>query len=101
MSDSHEHYPCDARRLGELYERLREHALDVWGTPAPVYGLGVIVLKGMPAWAKAASQYADAQRQPDNNQQENIIRLETVEKTQLQRILADVLVQHCHREVAV
>jgi len=101
MSDSHGHYPCNAQRLRELYEQLREQALDALDKPASAYGLGVIVLKGMPAWVNAASQYAALESQPDNNGQERTIRLETVEKTQLQRILADVLVQHCHREVSV
>ena len=101
MSDSHEHYLCNAQRLRELYERLREQALDAFDKPAPTYGMGVIVLKGMPAWVRAASQYAALESQPDNNEQESIIRLETIEKTQLQQILAEVLVQHCHREVSL
>lgn len=99
MGDGQEHYPCNAQRLGELYERLRDYMLNA-ATAAPAYGLGVIVLRGMPAWIKAASLYAGLESQSENNGRDSI-RLEPVEKAQLQQILADVLIQHCRREVSV
>ena len=99
MGDEQEHNPCDAQRLGEFYERLRDYMLNAFDKAAPAYGLGVIVLRGMPAWIKAVSHYAGLESQSENNGRENI-RLEPIEKTQLQQILADLLIQHCHREVS-
>jgi len=99
MGDGQEHYPCNAQRLGELYERLRDYMLNA-DKAAPAYGLGVIVLRGMPAWIKAASHYAGLESQSENNGRESL-RLEPIEKTQLQQILADVLIQHCRREVSL
>ena len=100
MGEGQEQYPCNAQRLRELYERLRDYVLNALDNPAPAYGLGVIVLRGMPAWIKAASHYAGFESQSENNGLENI-RLEPIEKAQLQQILADVLIQHCHREVSL
>ena len=99
MLDGQEQNSCSAERLHELYELLREYTLNALDNPVPVYGLGVFLLKGMPAWIKAASHYADVQCQPDNNGREPI-RLQAIDKTQLQEILADMLIQHCHREVS-
>jgi hypothetical protein len=100
MGDSQEQNPCSAKRLHELYERLREYVLNALDNPSPVYGLGVIVLRGMPAWIKAASLYAaDLDCHPGNKGLE-AIRLQPVEKTQLQEILADVLIHQCYREVS-
>ena len=98
MGDGQEQYSCSAERLCELYEQLREYVLNALDNPAQVYGLGVILLRGMHAWIKAASQYADVQC-PSNNNKLQSIRLQPVENAQLQQILADVLIQHCHREV--
>jgi hypothetical protein len=100
MSDGQEQYPCSAERLRELYERLRDYVLNALDKPIEVYGLGVIVLRGMSAWIKAASQYADVQCHPEKHGRESI-RLQPIEKTQLQQILADVLIQHCHKEVSL
>jgi hypothetical protein len=100
MGDGQKPYACSAGHLRELYERLRDYMLTALANPGEVYGLGVIVLRGMPAWIKAASLYAaDLDCHPDKKGLE-AIRLQPVEKTQLQEILADVLIQHCHREVS-
>ena len=82
MLDGQEQYPCGAERLHELYEQLREYTLNALDNPVQVYGLGVFLLKGMPAWIQAASHYADAQCQPNNSGREPV-RLQSIDKTQL------------------
>lgn len=100
MGYGQELYTCSAEHLRELYERLRDYMLNTLDNAGEVYGLGVIVLRGMPAWIKAASLYAADLDCHPNNKGLEAIRLQPVEKTQLQEILADVLIQHCHREVS-
>jgi len=99
MGDGQEHYSCSTTRLRELYERLRAYALTTLEPPVQVYGLGVIMFRGMAAWINTAKSYAEVQHIAGNNGLKPVGMPED-ERTQLQEILAEVLMQHCHREIS-
>ena len=99
MLQEQQHYPCSAERVGELYERLRDYVLQTVDTPAQIYGLGIMMLKGMAAWIEAASEYAQREDHFDNTGRETVA-LQTVEKAQFLAVLTDVMMYHCHGEVS-
>jgi hypothetical protein len=99
MVHESQRYPCSAERLRELYERLRDYVFKTVDTPAQIHGLGVIVLRGMAAWIETASQYAQGEDHFDTTRR-GTVALQSVEKTQLQAVLTDMIMYHCHREVS-
>lgn len=97
MDEKQEHCLCNAKRFRDLYERLREYALHTLESPAQVYGLGVIMLRGMPAWIKAVAAYTNMQYYT-NNKELRTIKIQSVERNQLEEILAVMVIQHCHKQ---
>ena len=94
MDEKQEYCSCSAKHLVDLYERLREYALNTLGSPLQVYGLGVLMLRGMPAWIKAAADYTNIHYHRDNNDMRN----NNLQSNQLHEILAEMVIQYCHTQ---
>ena len=84
--------------LCEHYEQLRHYVLEASDMPDQVYGLGVMLQKGMRAWIEATcehSQVPPADGQVDSHKAVGMLSSVQIELT---RMLASIVLNHNHRE---
>lgn len=86
--------------LCALYEALRGCALGVLETSAHVYGLGVLLLKGMATWMDSSRRYAVMDVGVEPRIIESPARLSASEQSQLSGILAEIVIRQCCPEVS-
>ena len=84
--------------LCEHYEQMRRYVLES-STPGHVYGLAVMLQKGMYAWIEAAGEYAQpkiASSRVDLKQPS--VLLSSAQK-ELTAMIAGIILNHGHKEV--
>lgn len=80
--------------LCEHYEQLRCYVLEASGIPGQVYGLGVILQKGMLAWTEAVSDHCQTEaagRQADVHEAYGTL---SIVQTRLAGMLAGIMLTH-------
>ena len=85
--------------LCELYEQLRSYVLAACDVPGQVYGLGVMLQRGMGAWIKAASEYVHREAADGNVDSQQVIGTLSPVQTELARLLAGIVLKHNQKEV--
>jgi hypothetical protein len=84
--------------LCEHYEQLRGYMLEVSDMPGQVYGLGVMLQKGMRAWIEATCEHSQVKAAYGNVDSHEVAGMLSSVQTELARMLAGIVLKHNHRE---
>lgn len=84
--------------LCEHYEQLRGYVLSASDMPGQVYGLGVLLQKGMRAWIEATCEHCQVKAAYGNVESHEAAGMLSSVQTELARMLAGIVLNHNHRE---
>ena len=84
--------------LCEHYEQLRRYVLSASDMPGQVYGLGVMLQKGMRAWIEATCEHSQVKAAYGNVDSHTAAGMLLSVQTELARMLAGIILNHNHRE---
>jgi len=79
--------------LCDHYEQLRSYTLKTTDIPVHLYGLGVMLQKGMQTWIEATSEHFQASSFHDNIDSNESLKTLSPMQTQLAGIMADIIIK--------
>ncbi len=85
--------------LCDRYENLRCYVLQASGVPGQVYGLGVMLQKGMLSWIEAMFDHLQIEAVYDNTDFHEVPGILTSVQTEFSRMLAGIVINHNKKEV--
>jgi hypothetical protein len=84
--------------LCEHYEQLRRYVLEASDMSDPVYGLGVMLQKGMRAWIEATCEHCQVTAANSHVDSHGATGILSSVQTELATMLAGIVLNHHHRE---
>lgn len=92
--------PGAADPLCKLYEQLRSYVLEASDVTGQVYGLGVMLRRGMRAWIAATLEYTQEKQDPGITVSQKTSLIVSSVQADLTRMLAVIVLNRSQKEVA-
>ncbi len=84
--------------LCEHYEQLRGYVLEASDTSGQVYGLGVLLQKGMRAWIEVTCEHSQVKAADGHVDSHEVAEMLSSVQTELAGMLAGIVLNHNLRE---
>ena len=99
MNKTDKRFPEASTNVCELYEGLRASVLETRGGFQKVYGLGVIIIRGMAAWVEAIAEKYPSEINCKCSSTSNIPVSQVIGNQNFTDLLINVIIKQCQLEI--
>lgn len=99
MNKTDKRFPEANNNVCELYEGLRASVLETSGGIQKVYGLGVIIIRGMAAWVEAIAEQYPSEINGKCSSTSNIPASQVIGNQNFTDLLINVIIKQCQLEI--
>ena len=99
MNRTNKRFPEADTNVLELYEGLRSSVLETQGGFQRVYGLGVIIIRGMAAWMEAIAEKYPSEINCKRSSAFDIPASQVLGNQKFTDLLINVIIKQCQLEI--